>query len=122
VKTFVDSISPAIGNKKPTARHWMAYVSLMAAKLAAEKAKSLEAVKMAKAMEDLELPTEVSLSPNKVRFRAGDHQLMSDLFVGQMHPLGPAGTDDYFKVEEVVTGEKAAGPAEDTGCKIAWPA
>ncbi len=122
VKAFVDAISPAIGNKKPTARHWMAYVSVMSAKLAAEKAKSLEAVKMAKAMEDLELPTEVSLSPNKVRFRAGDHQLMSDLFVGQMHPLGPAGTDDYFKVEEVVTGEKAAGPAEDTGCKIAWPA
>ncbi|HZP98870.1 MAG TPA: ABC transporter substrate-binding protein, partial [Reyranella sp.] len=111
VKAFVDAISPAIGNKKPTARHWMAYVSVMSAKLAAEKAKSLEAVKMAKAMEDLELPTEVSLSPNKVRFRAGDHQLMSDLFVGQMHPLGPAGTDDYFKVEEVVTGEKAAGPA-----------
>src|SRR5580693_4843644 len=40
VKEFVDSISPAIGNKKPTARHWMAYVSLMSAKLAAESAKS----------------------------------------------------------------------------------
>ncbi len=121
VKAFVDAISPGIGNKKPTARHWMAYVSIMSAKLAAEKAKSLEAVKMAKAMEDLELPPEVSLSPNKVRYRAGDHQLMSDLFVGQMHPKGPAGDDDYFKVEEVVTGEKAAGPAADTGCKLVWP-
>ena len=35
-----------------------------AAKLAAEKAKSLEAVKMAHALSDMELPPEVSLSPN----------------------------------------------------------
>jgi branched-chain amino acid transport system substrate-binding protein len=122
VKEFVEAISPAIGNKKPTARHWFAHVSVMAVKLAAEKAKSLEAVKMAKALEDLELPPEVSLSPNKVKYRAGDHQLMSDLFVGQMHPLGPAGVDDYFKVESVVPGEQAAGSAEGTGCKVTWPA
>ncbi len=121
VKEFVDAISPAIGNKKPTARHWMAFVSLMAAKLAAEKAKSLEAGKMAQAMEDLELPPEVALSPNKVRYRKGDHQLMSDIFVGEMHPPGPGGPDDVFKVGEIVTGEQAAGSAESTGCKITWP-
>ena len=122
VKAFVDSISPTIGNKKPTARHWMAYVSIMAAKLAAEKAKSLEAVKMAHALSDLELPPEVSLSPNKVKYRAGDHQLMSDIFVGQVQPPGAGGPDDLFKVASVVPGEQAAGPAEATGCKINWPA
>jgi branched-chain amino acid transport system substrate-binding protein len=122
VKTFVDAISPALGGKKPTARHWMSYVSLHAVRLAAEKAKSLDAQKMAHALEDLELPPEVSLSPNKIRYRAGDHQLMSDLFVGEMHPPGPGGPDDLFKVESVVTGEQAAGSAESTGCKIAWPA
>ena len=99
VKEFVDAISPALGGKKPTARHWMSYVSLQAAKLAAEKAKSFEAIKMAHAMEDLELPQDVSLSPNKAKFRAGDHQLMSDLFVGQVHPPGPGGPDDLFKIE-----------------------
>ena len=122
VKTFVDSISPTIGNKKPTARHWMAYVSIMAAKLAAEKAKSLEAVKMAHALSDMELPPEVSLSPNKVKYRAGDHQLMSDIFVGQVQPPGAGGPDDLFKVASVVPGEQAAGPAEATGCKSNWPA
>jgi branched-chain amino acid transport system substrate-binding protein len=122
VKEFVDAISPAIGGKKPTARHWMAYVSLQAAKLAAEQAKSLEAVKMAQAMEDLELPPEVALSPNKARYRKGDHQLMSDLFVGQVQTPGAGGPDDLFKTEEVVTGEKAAGSAESTGCKVVWPA
>ena len=40
---------------------------------AAEKAKSLEAVKMAHALEDLELPPEVALQPGKVVYRAGDH-------------------------------------------------
>jgi branched-chain amino acid transport system substrate-binding protein len=93
----------------------------MAAKLAAEQAKSLEAVKMAHALSDMELPPEVSLSPNKVKFRAGDHQLMSDLFVGQVTPPGAGGSDDLFKVEAVVPGEQAAGPAEATGCKINWP-
>jgi branched-chain amino acid transport system substrate-binding protein len=122
VKAFVDSISPAIGNKKPTARHWMVHVSLMATKLAAEKAKSLEAVKLAKTLADMELPPEVSLSPNKVRYRAGDHQLMSDLFVGEITQPGPAGPDDVFKVASIVKGEDAAGPAEETGCKINWPA
>ncbi|SJZ38845.1 amino acid/amide ABC transporter substrate-binding protein, HAAT family (TC 3.A.1.4.-) [Enhydrobacter aerosaccus] len=121
VKEFVDAISPSIGNRKPTARHWMAYVSLQAVKLAAEKAKTLEAVKMAQALSDLELPPDVSLSPNKIKYRAGDHQLMSDIFVGQVHPPGPDGPDDLFKVEEIVTGEKAAGPAEETGCKLVWP-
>jgi branched-chain amino acid transport system substrate-binding protein len=90
-------------------------------RLAAEKAKTLEAGKMAQALEDLELPPEVSLSPNKIRYRKGDHQLMSDLFVGEMHTPGPGGGDDLFKSAEVVTGEKAAGSAESTGCKVAWP-
>ncbi len=121
VKKFVDAISPAIGNKKPTARHWMSYVSINAIRLAAEKAKTLDAVKMANALEDLELPPEVSLSPNKIRYRKGDHQLMSDLFVGEMHPPGPGGGDDVFKTAEVVTGEKAAGSAEATGCKMTYP-
>jgi branched-chain amino acid transport system substrate-binding protein len=121
VKEFVDAISPAIGNKKPTPRHWMAYVSLHAARLAAEKAKSLDAVKMAQAMEDLELPPEVALSPNKISYRKGDHQLMSDLFVGQVQQPGPGGPDDLFKIESVIPGEKAAGSAESTGCKVTWP-
>ena len=77
---------------------------------------------MAHALSDMELPPEVSLSPNKVKYRAGDHQLMSDIFVGQVQPPGAGGPDDLFKVASVVPGEQAAGPAEATGCKINWPA
>ena len=77
--------------------------------------------KMAEALADLELPPRSVAEPGKVRYRAGDHQLMSDIYVGQVHPPGPGGPDDLFKTESIVTGEEAAGPAEATGCKITWP-
>jgi len=119
VKTFVDAISPAIG-KKPSARHWMAYVSLHAVRLAAEKAKSLDGLKMAHALGDLELPPEVSLMSGNIRYRAGDHQLMSNIFVGEIHP--PEGDPDaLFKIQATVTGEQAAGTVESTGCKMVYP-
>ncbi len=121
VKTFVDAISPAIGGKKPTARHWMAYVSVHAVRLAAEAAKSLDGLKMARALENLELPPEVSLMGKGLRYRGGDHQLMSNIYIGQMHP--PEGDPDaLYTIAATVTGEEAAGPVEGTGCKMVYPA
>jgi branched-chain amino acid transport system substrate-binding protein len=119
VKTFVDAISPAIG-KKPTARHWMAYVSIHAFKMAAEKAKSLKGIDLAHAMSDMELPPEVSLMSGNVRFRAGDHQLMSEIHVGQVHQA-EGDPDNLFTIEATVKGEEAAGSVESTGCKMTFP-
>ena len=110
----------AATKKTPSARHWFGYVSLHSVRLAAEKAKSLEGPKMAQALEDLELPPDVALQPGKVRYRAGDHELMPNIFVGQVHPP-KAGPDDLFTVEALVPGEQAAGPVADTGCKMTWP-
>jgi branched-chain amino acid transport system substrate-binding protein len=119
VKTFVDAISPAIG-KKPTARHWMAYVSLHAVRLAAEKAKSLDGLKMSHALGDLPLPPEVSLMSGDIRYRAGDHQLMSNIFIGEIHP--PEGDPDaLYTIAATVTGEQAAGTVDATGCKMVYP-
>ena len=119
VKTFVDAISPVIG-KKPTARHWMSYVSLHAIRLAAEKAKSLNGLAMSRALADLELPPDVSLMDGNIRYRAGDHQLMSNVYIGQAHP--PEGDpDNLFTIAAHLTGEQAAGPVEATGCKMVYP-
>jgi branched-chain amino acid transport system substrate-binding protein len=119
-KAYVDAISKVIG-RKPTARHWMAHVSVHAVKIAAEAAKSLDGLKMAKALADVPLPPEVSLMKGNIRYRGGDHQLMSNIYVGQMHP--PEGDpDNLFKVEGTVTGEEAAGSVESTGCKMSYPA
>jgi branched-chain amino acid transport system substrate-binding protein len=108
-------------NKTPSARHWFGYVAIQSVRLAAEKAKSLEGPKMSVAMEGMELPPDVALQPGKVFYRAGDHQLMPNIFVGQAHP--PEGNpDNVFKVEALVPGEQAAGTVADTGCKMTHPA
>ncbi len=107
-------------NKTPSARHWFGWVAVYSVKLAAEKAKSLEGPKLAVAMEDMELPPEVALQPGKVFYRKGDHELMPNIFVGDVHP--PQGNpDNVFTVAALVPGEQAAGTVEETGCKMQPP-
>jgi branched-chain amino acid transport system substrate-binding protein len=106
--------------KTPSARDWMGYVSMHTVRLAAEKAKSLEGPKMAAALEDLRLPPDVALQPGKVRYRAGDHELMANIFVGEVHPP-KSGADDVFTVAGLVPGEDAAGSVADAGCKMERP-
>jgi branched-chain amino acid transport system substrate-binding protein len=110
----------AATKKTPSARDWFGYVSMHSVRLAAEKAKSLEGPKLAAAMEDLELPPDVALQPGKVRYRAGDHELMPNIFVGQAHPP-KENPDNVFSVEAMVPGEEAAGSVADTGCKMERP-
>ncbi len=93
-------------------------MSVNSVRLAAEKAKSLEGPKLAMAMEGMELPPDVALQPGKVFYRAGDHQLMPNIFVGEAHP--PEGTipPTCSRWETLVPGEQAAGSVADTGiCK-----
>ena len=119
VGTFVAAFRKAM-NKTPTARHWFGYVAVNSVRLAADKAKSMEGPKLSVAMEDMELPPDVALQPGTVRYRKGDHELMPNIFVGQVHP--PEGNpDNVFTVETLVPGEQAAGSVEDTGCKMQPP-
>jgi branched-chain amino acid transport system substrate-binding protein len=48
---------------------------------------------------------------------------MPTLFVGTAQKP-PAGGDkeDLFKVTQLVKGDEAALPVEQTGCKMTWPA
>jgi branched-chain amino acid transport system substrate-binding protein len=104
----------------PSARTWFGYAGLHSLALGANKAKSTEAVKVAKALEGLELPPEIKLQPNKVYFRAGDHQLMSSEFPGEILPDGKY--PSMFKVADIVAGDKIALSVKDTGCKLDYPA
>jgi branched-chain amino acid transport system substrate-binding protein len=123
VEQFVADIRKRANGNVPTARTWFGYAAIHTCKLAAEKAKSLDSVAMAKAMQGLELPPEVALMPNTPYYRKGDNQLMPTLFVGQSQPA-PAGGDkeDLFKVGQLVKGDEAALSVEGTGCKMTWPA
>ena len=120
VAAFVADFRKATG-KTPSARHWFGHVAVHSVRLGAEKAKSLDGPKLALAMEDMELPPDVALQPGRIFYRAGDHELMSNIFVGDVHP--PAGNPDaVFTVTSLVPGEKAAGSVADTGCKMVHPA
>jgi len=103
-----------------SARTWFGYAGLHALALGVGNAKSLESVKVAKALEGLELPPEVKLQPNKVYFRPGDHQLMSSEFPGEI--LQDGKYPNVFKVADIVAGDKIALSEKETGCKLDYKA
>jgi branched-chain amino acid transport system substrate-binding protein len=121
VGAFVADFRETTG-KTPSARHWFGMVAVESVRLAAEKAGSLDGPKLSLAMEDMALPPEVALQPGRIFYRAGDHELMANIFVGDVHPPAGNNPDAVFTVTSVVPGEKAAGPVADTGCKMVHPA
>ncbi len=103
-----------------TARNWFGYTSVWTLALVANQEHTLEAVKLAHALSGFKLPPQVALQPHAPEYRAGDHELMSSVFVGEAHP--PQGDpDNMFTVKALVPGAQAAGPVEATGCKMQWP-
>lgn len=119
---FVADIRKRTGGKVPTARTWFGYVSIHAYALACEKAKSIEAKAVAKALGDMELPDSVKCQPNKVYFRGGDHQLMLSAFIGELMSKGDGDPENLFKVNSVVSGDSVAPSVADTGCQMQMPA
>jgi branched-chain amino acid transport system substrate-binding protein len=104
-----------------TARNWFGYASVQTLAIIANQEKTLDAPKLARALSGFRLPPDIALQPGSPSYRAGDHELMSTVFVGEAHP--PQGdADSMFTVKNPVPGEKAAGSVEDTGCKMQWPA
>lgn len=121
VAEFVEAIKKKTG-RVPTARTWFGFASTWSCALAANTAKSLEAVKMAKALQGLKLPPEIALMPDGAFFREGQNQLIPNLYVGNAQAKGSAGPDDLFKVTQVVKGNDVAGTVDESGCKMTWPA
>jgi branched-chain amino acid transport system substrate-binding protein len=122
VEQFVADVRKKSGGHVPTARTWFGYAATWTCKLAAEKAKSLDAVALAKAMQGLVLPPEVALMPNNPYYRIGDNQLMPTLFVGHSRPAPKGGDpEDLVEVTQLVKGDEAALSVEQTGCKMVWP-
>jgi branched-chain amino acid transport system substrate-binding protein len=122
VDEFVAAIRQRNGGKVPTARHWFGYTSLYTFALVANQAKTLDAVKLAQALGDLELPAEVKLQPNKVYYRKGDHQLMTTAFVGEALSQGDGDPENLFRVTNLVAGDNTSPPVSETGCSLQWPA
>lgn len=123
VQAFVDKYRKAYASSSqstPSARSWLGYVALHSIAMAAEKAKSLDSVKCAHAMEGMVLPPEVALEPNNPAYRAGDHQLMITQFVGEVNATGSY--PNLFKVTDELAGAPLARTPEEKGCKLGYPA
>ncbi len=120
VADFVAAYKKKTGESKvPTARSWFGFASAHALALAANKAKSLDTMKVVRAMEGLELPPEVALQPNTPVYRAADHQLIGSEFPGHIKANGSY--PDLFDVAEVVDATKIARSAKEKGCKMTYP-
>jgi len=122
VDEFVADIRKVNGGKVPTARHWFGYTSMMTYALIANREKTLDGVKLARALGDFELPAEVKLQPNKCYYRKGDHQLMTSAFVGEALSRPAGDPEDLFQVNSIVPGDKTSPPESETGCTLQWPA
>ena len=107
-------------DRMPSARLWFGYVGVHSFRLAAEAARSLDGPKMARALEGMVLPPEVALQQGKVFFRAGDHQLMSHVLVGEVHPP-KQNKYDVFTIYRSVPGEEVAGSVAENGCHMTYP-
>jgi branched-chain amino acid transport system substrate-binding protein len=121
VDKFVADIRKMNDGKVPTARHWFGYTSAKTFALIANQEKTLDSIKLARALADFELPPDVKLQPNKCYYRAGDHQLMTSAFVGSAQATGKEDPEDLFSVDQVVAGDKTAPPVGETGCKVTMP-
>src|SRR5258706_8956860 len=119
VAEFVEAIRKKT-RKVPTARTWFGFVSTWSCALAAAGAKSLDAVKMAKALGGMKLPPEVGLTPDPAFYRAEDHQLIASLYIGN-EQAGGADPEDLFHVKPAMPGIDAAGRVGDIPCKLGWP-
>ena len=122
VAEFVAEIRKRNGGKVPTARHWFGYTSAMTFALVANREKTVDSLKLARALGDFELPPEVKLQPNKCYYRKGDHQLMTSAFIGEAVSSGKDDPEDLFRVDNVVPGDKTSPAETETGCALQWPA
>src|SRR3974377_2246542 len=114
VEEFVADIRKRSNGKVPTARTWFGYTSMHTYALVANHEKTLDGVKLARALGNFELPPEGKLQPHKVYYRDGDHQLMTSAFVGQAVQKPAGDPEDLFQVDQVIAGEKGNPPQPTT--------
>ena len=119
IKAFDAAIRSRTG-KASSARNWFGYAAVRTLALVANQEKSLDPVVLARALQGYTLPGDVALDPNRAFFRDRDHELMSTILVGEVHP--PRDDPfDVFTVRAAVKGEDAAGPADASACRLAFP-
>jgi branched-chain amino acid transport system substrate-binding protein len=119
VKAFDEAIRRRTG-RAASARTWFGYAAVHTLARIANQEKSLDPVVLARALQGCTLSPDVALLPDRVFFRDRDHQLMSPILVGEVHP--PRGDPfDVFTAHAIVKADQAAKPVEASACRLAFP-
>ena len=119
VKAFDAAIRQRTG-RAASARHWFGHAAVHVLAKIADQQKSLDPVVLARALQGYTLPPEIALDADRDFFRERDHQLMSAVLVGEVHPPG-RDPFDLFTTRAVVKAEQAADPVGGSACKLAFP-
>ncbi len=119
VRAFSAAVRQKTG-KAASARNWFGYVAVHTLALIANHEQSLDAVVLARALQGFALPADLALAPDRSFFRERDHQLMSAVLVGEVHP-SRADPFNVFTVRTIVKGEQAAMPVGESECRLAFP-
>ena len=118
-KAFDDAIRQRTG-KAASARNWFGYAGVQALALVANQAKSLDPIVLARALQGYTLPPDIALDPGHAFFRDRDHQLMSTIFIGEVHP--PRNDpNDVFTTRAIVKADKTPGSLDASACRLAFP-
>jgi branched-chain amino acid transport system substrate-binding protein len=119
VKVFDETIRRRT-NTAASARNWFGYAAVRTLAAIANQEKSLDAVVLARALQSYTLPPDIALESGRAFFRDRDHELMSTVLVGEVHPPR-SDPFDVFTIRAVVNGDQAAEPAEASACRLAFP-
>ncbi len=109
VKAFDAAIRRRTG-QAASARSWFGYVAVQTLARIANQEKSIDSVVLARALQGYKLPAEVALEPHRPFFRERDHQLMSTVLVGEVHPAR-GDPFDVFTARAVVAADQVAEPS-----------
>jgi branched-chain amino acid transport system substrate-binding protein len=119
VKAFDEAIRRRTG-RAASARHWFGYAAVHTLARIADQEKSLDPVALARALQGYTLPPDTALEPGRAYFRGRDHQLMSAIRVGEVHP--PRGDPfDVFTTRAIVNSDQAAASSDGAACRLAFP-
>jgi branched-chain amino acid transport system substrate-binding protein len=120
VAKFVAAHQKFNSGKVPSARTWFGYAAVHALALGADKAKSTEGPKVARALEGMVLPPEVALEPGTVSFDKSTHQLRAHSYPGKV--ISDGKYPNLLEVLEVVPADHLLPPEQENTCKLDYPA
>jgi len=97
------------------------YVSAMSFALVANREKSIDALKLATALETSSCRTMSNCNRTSAITARAYHQLMTSAFVGEAQSKGKDDPEDLYRVTKL-PGRQDGAAVSETGCTIQWPA